>query len=305
MPSLPLVTIAIVNWNGLSHTRECVRHCLGLDYPNCELVIVDNGSRDGSLEALTAEWGTEPRITLLAAGRNLGFSGANNLVLARALRRGVDFVWLLNNDTKVNPTTLRALVEAAQDHPRAGILGSKILLWDHPDTLWFAGGSIDKNGFHLSLHRGLGEIDRGQYDNDEEVEFITGCSLLIRAATLRDIHLLSEEYFLYWEDVDWCKRARQAGWTCLYVPRSTLLHRVGASFENKADLQRRYEARNRLLYHWRFDKARVLEILWSIAHFSVRAALNGNPQPARAPLLGAWDFVRGRKGKMRERGAPT
>jgi GT2 family glycosyltransferase len=298
MSSLPFVTISLVNWNGLSHTRECVRHCLALDYPHFELVIVDNGSSDGSFEALTAEWGAHPRVSVLAAGSNLGFARANNVVLGRALRKGSDFIWLLNNDTKVNPNTLRALVDAALTHPRAGIFGSKILFWDRPDTIWYAGGMLEEHGHRASVHRGEGEIDAGQYQTEEEVEFITGCSLLIRAATVRDIHFISDQYFVYWEDVDWCTRARQAGWSCLYVPRSTLLHRVGASSGGIPELRRRYDTRNRLLYHWRFNKPAAIEAMLAVATFALESAKKGNSQAARPMVAGVCDFFLGRKGRL-------
>jgi GT2 family glycosyltransferase len=298
MSTHPFVTISLVNWNGLSHTRECVRHCLELDYPNFEMVIVDNGSSDGSCEALSAELSGNPRITVLAAGRNLGFAGGNNLVLARALQRGSDFVWLLNNDTQVNPFTLRALVEAAQAHPRVGIFGSKILYWDRADTLWFAGGFIEKKGHRLGRHRGMDEIDRGQYDAEEEFDFITGCSLLIRAATVRDIHFMPERYFLYWEDVDWCTRARRAGWSCLYVPRSTLLHKVGTTAGRNPRLQRRYETRNRLLYHWQFNKRDALGAMAALAVETAQEAYHRNLGPVSASLAGACDFLLGRVGRL-------
>ena len=298
MDNRPNVCIILVNWNGLSDTLECVRSCLGLEGCRFTIVIVDNGSSDGSCEALVAGLGVDPRIILLRAGANLGFAGGNNRGIAWALDAGDDFIWLLNNDTIVNPTTLRALVDAASVHPHAGIFGSKIHFRDQPDTIWFAGGFVQRHGHHGSHHRGQGEIDRGQYDRVEEVEYISGCSLLVRAATLRDIRFMSEDYFLYWEDVDWCTRARIAGWQCLYVPRSTLMHKVGAATSRQPDIQLRYETRNRLLYQWRFHKPGVVETLAVLSVEIMRSYLHGDYHFVRGPLAGVRDFLTGRTGRL-------
>jgi GT2 family glycosyltransferase len=292
------VTIVLVNWNSSADTLECVRSCLAAEGPEFETTIVDNNSNDGSWETLAAALGSEPRVSLLRASQNLGFAGANNLGITRALETGADFVWLLNNDTIVNSTTLGALVDAARAHPRAGILGSKIHLWSRPDTLWFAGGSIQNHGHHYSLHRGENEIDRGQYDQVAEVEYITGCSMLVRCAALRDIHLMSEDYFLYWEDVDWCTRARLAGWSCLYVPQSTLLHKVGASTDRQPEIKLRYETRNRLRYQWRFNRPGTMEAMAAVLLDFGYHCLRRDPYGYRGQMKGLRDFLLGRTGKI-------
>jgi GT2 family glycosyltransferase len=295
----PLVSIVLVNWNGLSDTLACARSCLEMAGPRFEIVIVDNDSSDGSAAALTAALGSNPAVTLLLSKQNLGYAGANNLAITRALAAGTEFVWLLNNDTIVNPKSLQALVDAAATHPRAGMLGSKILYFDQPNTIWFAGGSVQKHGHHYSVHRGFKEIDRGQYDQVEEVEYLTGCSLLVRAATLRDIHLMPEEYFMYWEDVDWCTRARLAGWSCMYVPESTLLHKVNSSTNDQPDARVRYETRNRLRYLWHFDKRGAIESLLRLPLASMRLIQQGNHRIAKIPLAGALDFLLGRTGILK------
>jgi GT2 family glycosyltransferase len=294
----PLVSIVLVNWKGLSDTLDCVRSCLTMQGPPFEIVIVDNDSQDGSAEALTAALGSNPAVTLLLSKQNLGYAGANNLAITRALDSGTDFVWLLNNDTIVNPKTLQSLVDAAAAHPRAGMLGSKILYFDHPNTIWFAGASIQKHGNRYTVHRGFKEIDRGQYDQIEEVEYVTGCSLLVRAATLRDIHLMPDEYFMYWEDVEWCTRARLAGWSCLYVPQSTLLHKVNSSTRGQSGLRMRYETRNRLHYLWRFDKLSTLESMLCLPFSAMRSIAQKDWRSAYFPLLGVFDFLRRRTGRL-------
>jgi GT2 family glycosyltransferase len=297
-PVNPRVSIILVNWNSGFDTLECARSCLALEGPAFEITIVDNHSSDDSWKTLTEALGANPRVSLLRASQNRGFAGGNNWGITRALKNGADFVWLLNNDTIVNPTTLSALVDAASAHPRAGILGSKIHFWSQPDTLWFAGGSVQDHGHHYSRHRGVGEIDRGQYDQVEEVEYITGCSMLVRAAILRHIHLLSEDYFLYWEDVDWCARARQAGWACLYVPQSTLLHKVGASTDRQPEIKLRYETRNRLSYQWHFNRPGASQAVLALLLEFMAYCLRGDPQAFRGQMAGLLDFLLGRKGRI-------
>ena len=292
------VSIILVNWNSGFDTLECARSFLALEGPAFEITIVDNNSNDGSWKALATALGSDPRVSLLLARQNLGFAGANNWGITRALKTGADFVWLLNNDTIANPTTLSALVDAASAHPRAGILGSKIHFWNQPDTLWFAGGSIQNHGHHYSRHRGMGDIDRGQYDQVAEVEYITGCSMLVRSAVLRDIHLMSEDYFLYWEDVDWCTRARLAGWSCLYVPQSTLLHKVGVSTDRQPEIKLRYETRNRLRYQWRFNRPGAMQAVVALLLEFRDYCLRGDPYAFRGQMAGLRDFLLGRKGRI-------
>jgi hypothetical protein len=144
----------------------------------------------------------------------------------------------------------------------------------------------------------MGEIDRGQYDQVAEVEYITGCSMLVRSATLRDIHLMSEDYFLYWEDVDWCTRARLAGWSCLYVPESTLLHKVGASTDRQPEIKLRYETRNRLRYQWRFNRPGAMQAVVALLLEFRAYCLRGDPYAFRGQMAGLRDFLLGHKGRI-------
>ena len=136
-------------------------------------------------------------------------------------------MWLLNNDTTVEPRALSALVEAVVADPDAGIAGSKITYFDHPDVLWYAGGEFTPAG--PVRHRGLDEPDTGQYDRPEETGFVTGCSLFTTADVIERLGLLAEEYFLYWEEADFDWRVHAAGYKLLYVPGSVVRHKVARS----------------------------------------------------------------------------
>jgi hypothetical protein len=219
------VTVVVLNWNGWRDTVECIRSLQEVAHSALRILVVDNGSTDGSETTLRARF---PDVPLLQTGDNLGFAGGNNAGIRRALADGADRVLLLNNDTRVEPGFLEPLLRAADAFPDAGMLCPKILLDDRPDVLWYAGAS-----FHPWLgwgrHRGYGRLDRGQFDRTEETERPTGCALLVTRALCERVGLLREDYFCYAEDLEWGMRARKAGFSILYVPASRVWHKVSRS----------------------------------------------------------------------------
>lgn len=296
----PLVHIILVNWNGLNDTRACVESCLSMDYEQFEVVIVDNASADGSGAVLAAEYADEDRVRVILNETNLGFAGGNNTGIDHALASGADYVWLLNNDTFVEPTTLTALVDAAAEHPEAGMFGSKVYFADRPTTLWFAGGFIREVCEGSVYHRGLEEEDLGQYDTVEVVDYVTGCSLLVSTDLIRTIGTMSEDYFLYWEEVDWCDRATAAGRPCLYVPTSKVWHKVGASLgATNTPAQIRYDARNRLIFYWRNRRRAFPRVLWWFNRQIFAFTLSGyQGEHARLLLRAEADFFLRKRGPI-------
>ncbi len=241
---IPEVFILILNWNGWQDTVECVDSCRNLDYPNFRIVMIDNGSTDDS-EKLLRERYTD--ICILQTGSNLGFAGGNNAGIRYALERGADYVWLLNNDTTVAPDSLTELVKVVDGRTNIGMAGSKILLYDQPDTLHFAGAEIsliDGNSRHL----GILEKDVGQYDQVSEMGFLTGCSLLVSCRMIEQIGLMPEEYFLYFEESDWCLRARRASYRLIFTPYSQVFHKLSASVLKVSERKTYYLVRNRLFF---------------------------------------------------------
>lgn len=296
----PLVHVILVNWNGYDDTVECVESCLQLDYPSFVVTIVDNGSGDGSGERLRTRYASESRLQVIMTGENLGFAGGNNVGIARAMEAGADYVWLLNNDTVVEPESLSALVKVAEEQPQAGMVGSKVYYYDRPSVLWFAGGFIRPIREGSTYHRGMEEEDTGRYDTIERVDYVTGASLLASTSLVREIGMMLEDYFLYWEEVDWCARAAAAGHENLYVPASRVWHKVGASLGGEqTPTQIRYDARNRLLFYRRNrpkDFWRVL--LWMLRHIVTLSVLRGRPGHGGALLRGVIDFTTGKRGRI-------
>lgn len=291
------VSIILVNWNGSADTVECVRSCFGLTYPSFDIVVVDNGSADDSLIDLRTEFDGDPRVTLIDAGENLGFAGGNNKGIQYALDHGAQYVWLLNNDTVVDPQALTTLVDAAHDNPTAGMLGSKIYYYDDQKTLWFAGGRIDEKMGH-SIHIGENERDIGQYDQSHPVEYITGCSLLIPTDVIRSIGPMGEDYFLYWEEVDWAARAHEMDLESIFVPSSVVFHKVSASFGNAKPLQMRYEVRNRLTFHKRYHPERLNRIRYWLVRQMITFARHRQWKFAMAYARGLIDFQLHRMGRI-------
>jgi len=219
--SEPRVSIVILNWNSYQVTLDCLLSLRKMDYRNFEVVLVDNGSVDGSPEKLLA---SAPEIRLIKNVTNLGFAGGCNVGMRDALRRGTDYILLLNNDTIVAPDFLGQLVRVAESDEKIGAVNPKILFFDHPDRLNYAGG--EQKGWRLFPKViGLRDRDDGRYDRMREVSFLTGCAFLIKAGVVRQIGVLEEVYFHFYDDIEWSLRLTRAGFKGVYVPKAVIWHR--------------------------------------------------------------------------------
>lgn len=244
MPENPTVTTVILNWNGLADTRECLQSVHAASYSDNHIIVVDNGSRDDEASALEAEFGG--LIEIIRLPENRGFAGGANAGIKRALELGADYVLLLNNDTVVDPAFLTQLVEGVRDLPKLAAACPRTYFYGEPRTIYSTGGSV-------SLWRGVatqvgrGEKDEGQFDKRARRDYADGVCMLIPASALRSVGLLDEEYFAYWEETDWCVRAREAGLRCYYIPQSRIWHKAGRSQMPDARFHYLYR-RNALLF---------------------------------------------------------
>lgn len=238
----PLVYIIVLNWNGKADTLECLGSLGKLDYPNFEIMVVDNGSTDGSEEAIRSAF---PSIRFIQTGKNLGYAAGNNAGIRCALDKGADYVWLLNNDTTVASNALTSLVETAMSDPQIAFVGSKIYYYDQPNVIWCVGGTIDLEEGGRTDHPGMGQDDRGQFDAVSDVGYVSGCSLLASRAAIDDIGLLPEEYFLYFEETDWNVAAQRKGYRTVQASASHVWHKYAEAGEYK-DRFIYYSFRNRI-----------------------------------------------------------
>jgi GT2 family glycosyltransferase len=220
------VVIIILNWNGLKVTTDCIRSVKETCYSNFEVLLVDNGSTDGSSEILKE---TFPEIHYLQNLANLGYAEGNNRGIQLAFRDYVaDCVVLLNNDTVVDSGWLQPLVDVVQKHPDVGAVGSKIYYYDKPTTIWCTGGSFGSwRGVPNQLRHN--ELDANHHEEPFEVDYASGCSMLITSNAYDEVGFLDADYFLYFEETDWCARAKRKGYKIFIAPRSSVWHKVGYS----------------------------------------------------------------------------
>ena len=221
----PLVYIIILNWNGLQDTIECLDSVIKLNYSNFRLVVVDNNSTDGSTNIISRNY---PKVIVIKNEENLGYAKGNNVGIRYALENNADYLWVLNNDTLVEQNALLNMVIEAEANPHTGIIGSKIYYLNSAKRIWFAGAMINWSR-GISNHIGMNETDVGQYDYVKEIDRVAGCSMLVKREVCNRVGLFDENLFLYVEEVDWCVRARRAGFKCLFVPSSIVYHRGLAS----------------------------------------------------------------------------
>ncbi|MCA9962369.1 MAG: glycosyltransferase family 2 protein, partial [Anaerolineales bacterium] len=209
-------------------------------------VVVDNGSTDDSVSQLRAVF---PDLDIIETKQNLGFAGGNNVGIEYALTQGADYVLLLNNDTVVDADFLRPLLQVLTQDTTTAAVNPKIYFLHDEKRLWAAGGRA-RLWQAYSGNRGRGQMDVGQFDQVDTVDFGTGCCLLLRRAALEQVGLLNAAYFAYYEDLDWSYRARQLGYKIKYAPESKIWHAVGAASKNEVGRQSAYvhylAARNQL-----------------------------------------------------------
>lgn len=215
------VSVVIPNWNGAAHLPTCLDALRAQTYPAHEVIVVDNASQDNSRALLARDY---PEVRVIALPTNRGFTGACNAGMAAA--QG-DIVVLLNNDTEADAGWLAAVVGAFELHPEAGLVASKMLLFDRRDTFHTAGDLFRVDG--RLINRGVWERDTGQYDAEEYVFSACGGSAAYRRAMLDDIGLLDDDFFFSCEDMDLAWRAQLAGYRCVYAPNAVVYHRLSAT----------------------------------------------------------------------------
>jgi GT2 family glycosyltransferase len=223
--SQPSVACIVLNYNGREITLQALESLGAMTYPSCHRIVVDNGSTDGSFEAIAERF---PEVTQVRTEVNLGPAGGANLGIRHALERGYDYLLILNNDIEVAPDLLTELVQVAEGDPSIGIVGPKAYYYWDRERLWSAGDRIVFREA-VTRKRGQGEIDRGQHDRDEEMGYVSGCAQLVRRAVFEEVGLWDPIFHLSFEDADFCLRARKAGWRCWFAHRARLWHMVSVS----------------------------------------------------------------------------
>ncbi len=277
----PLASVVIPNWNGARHLPVCLEALRRQTYPHLEILLVDNGSADGSLELLARDY---PEVRVLALGRNLGLTGGNNAGFRAA--QGQVLV-SLNNDTEVAAGFVEALVAALLERPEAGMAAAKMLLFDRRDVIHSAGDGYGVDG--IPFNRGVWERDEGQFDEPGWIFGGCGGAVAYRRAMLDQVGLFDESFFMYCEDVDLNWRAQLAGWGCWYTPDAVVYHKLSAT--GGGPIASYYTGRNTLWVvakdvpgallrrHWscmlRAQWGIARDALWALRGEAARARLRG------------------------------
>ena len=246
-PPEPHVTIVIVNWNRVVDTLECLDSLARMTYPSFSIVVVDNGSNDGSMDAIERWSSRKIPVELIRNDINLGFARGSNQGMLHALTANTDYVFLLNNDTVVEPDVLELLVETAEQYDDIGMVGPKIYQYGKENILDSAGTRTIRwlaQGFLL----GHGKADHGQYDNPGELPYVTGTALLVKCTVLEKVGLMDEDYFCYFEDFDWGLKTRKAGYRLLLEPRAVIHHRGSRTAGFNSPFYMQHMVRSRILF---------------------------------------------------------
>lgn len=256
------VAIVILNFNGTKDTIECLKSINKLSIPDIDLltVIVDNGSK----EKFKVEG-----IKVIRSEENLGFAGGNNVGIKYGLDWDAGYILILNNDTAVDKNLIKELIETAGSDSKIGIVVPKIYFTkgfefhknrykenDLGKVLWFGGGIMDWKNV-IGRHRGVDEVDNGQYDEVVSTDYATGCCMFIKREVFEKVGLFNEKYFLYCEDSDLSIRVKRAGFKIVYCPGAVLWHKnAGSSGGSGSSLQDYFITRNRLLFGMKYAPLR-------------------------------------------------
>ncbi|KKS64853.1 MAG: hypothetical protein UV67_C0015G0022 [Parcubacteria group bacterium GW2011_GWC1_43_12] len=316
---MPKVFIIIVNFNGWPDTLECLGSLEKVDYDNFEVVLIDNASTEKPpLYSVIPGLTRNLKVRQIYNDFNLGFAGANNQGIKMAQGCGADYILLLNNDTTVEPDFLNKLVEAAQSDDKIGIIGPYIYYYDDPAKIQFAGGKINwskTRGEHIlqlnsdvipakagiQINSGLNsDLDSRFRGNDRPVSYITGCALMTKREVVEKIGPLSEDYFLYYEDTDWCQRAKNAGYKCAIVPESKIYHKQSKSAGEFSYPYIYYHSRNGLIFGWKFGPKIIVAILsvWIFLKQIIKYLTGYKRAWARPVMKGVVDFWKRKRGKL-------
>lgn len=291
------LSVITVNYNGLDLTAAMI-DSLGRHVTTpLEIIVVDNGSVRDEAALLKKRY---PGIVALRSPENLGFAGGNNLGIRAA--RG-EYVLLLNNDTEVTDDTLHYLVETLDTDPSIGAVCPKIRFWAPPQAIQFAGYTPLTRITLRNALIGFGDPDDGSHDTPRETPYAHGAAMLVRRAAIEKAGEMPELYFLYYEELDWSERIREAGFGIVYDPRATVFHKESATTGQQSPLRSYYLTRNRLLYARRNRRGAVrsLSVLYQLGvalpKSVVTALAHGRRDLAAAALRGARDFLRHKTGK--------
>lgn len=293
----PFVVTIILNTNRRDDTLACLASLKQGTYQNHKVIVLDNHSQDGSVEAIRTSF---PTVQIIELQQNLGYAGNNNVGIQTALHQGADWIFVLNEDTILAPDCLTQLVQVGTSDSQIGIVGPMVYHHDEPNVIQSAGGKLGRDW--QAWHLGQNEKDQNQFPTTHQVDWISGCALLVRREVIEQVGMLDERFFYYFEETEWCLRARKAGWRVLHVPQAKIWHKGVQRNYQPSPAVAYYATRNHLLMlakhrapmqAWLATWARTLRTLVS---WSIKPQWRSKRAHRDAIWQGAIDFLRSRWG---------
>lgn len=285
----PRVEIVTLNWNGKDNTLECLKSVKNLNYSNFHITVVDNASEDGSPEAIKELY---PDVNVIVNRANLGYAEGFNTGLRYALKNGVDYILIMNNDAVIDQNALKSLVKTAQSDPMIGFVSGKVFHYNKPEVLQSVGIKWDARKMEGWLI-GNGEVDIGQFDRVEKREFVDDVFLLVRREVVEKVGGYDHNFFLYFEEADWNARVKKAGFKIMYTPMAKIWHKGMSSTGGRPNPKYFYFfTRNRFLFIRRNYKASsfytflLKQFCWFIPLTSLRFLKHKE-------IKNLWGYLRG------------
>ncbi len=295
----PFVMVVILHFGRVQDTLECLESLSRNDYKNFKTIVLNSTMSRDATEIIRTKF---PEVELIELSENLGYAGNNNIGIGVAVKRGADWVFVLNYDTILDPACLTNLVKSGKGHPEIGIVGPLVYHHDEPNVIQSAGGMLGK--YWQSSHLGKDQLDQGQFTSLQHVDWISGCAILVRRTLIEQVGMLDQNYFLYWEETEWCIRAAKAGWQIVHQPAAKLWHKgVRRNYQPKPSFTY-YGTRNHLLTLCKHNaplRARVftwLQIMRTLASWSIRPKWRNKRDHRDAMWRGVVDYLQRRWGQM-------
>jgi GT2 family glycosyltransferase len=293
------IAVVILNTNRRQDTLECLASLDKATYPNRKIIVLDNASTDGSVEAVRSQF---PASEIIQLTSNLGYAGNNNVGIEAALKAGADWVLVLNEDTTLAPDCLEKMAQVGESDPRIGIVGPMVYHHNEPDIIQSGGGRMDRSW--KAWHIAQNEFDKGQFDRPQQVDWISGCAILVRRAVIEQVGPLDARFFYYWEETEWCLRARENGWRIMLAPRAHLWHKGVQRDYRPSPSVTYYSTRNRLLM---MSKHRAplfawastwTEILRTLVSWTIKPKWKSKREHRDIMWRAVMDFFNNRWGRM-------
>lgn len=293
----PLVITVILNTNRREDTLAALASLENSSYSNHKIIVLDNASTDGSVQAIRSN---HPQVRIIQLTENLGYAGNNNVGIEAAVQDGTDWVFVLNEDTVLASDCIERMISVGEMDTNIGVMGPMVYHHNEPEIIQSAGGRLSLSW--QSEHIAQNERDTGQFSSPVEVDWISGCAILVRKEVIQQVGSLDNRFFYYWEETEWCLRAKKGGWKIVHVPHAKLWHKgVQRDYQPGPNVTY-YSTRNRFLVLEKHNaplKVRLqvwAQTLRTLASWSVRPKWRLKREHRNAIWQGLLDYLRRRWG---------